>query len=91
MLLVKDGGAGREARPAGPSMRREASLPPAAPILQIDRWYTRKARVASHMQTSVNTASQPMRVKTRLQSGVAARPDRPASTAQFTGLYRATL
>ena len=62
----------RQRRAGGPAGR-----PP--PPRQIDFWYTRKARVASQVQITVNSASQPMRVSTRLQSGLAARPPgRPA-------------
>ena len=59
--------------------------PPAA-FRQIDFWYTRNARVASHVQIRVKSASQPMRLSTALQSGLVARPSRPALTAHSTGL-----
>ena len=42
--------------------------------------------VASHVHTTVNTSSQAIRLSTRLQSGLAASPTRPAFTAHSTGL-----
>jgi len=49
LLLTRVAIAGRAPRRAAP---------------QIERWYTRKARVASHVQTSANSASIPTRVRT---------------------------
>ncbi len=90
-------GAGRRFRRPGPT---PASLlgpgtpgkgwqrqgPPGRPPRQIDFWYTRNAAVASQPQTNVNRASQPSRVSTTDQSGLAASASRPAPTAHSTGL-----
>ena len=65
----------------GGRLFRPAATPP-----QIDFWYTRNAAVASQPQTNVNRASQPSRVSTTDQSGLAASASRPAPTAHSTGL-----
>src|SRR5215204_4252899 len=59
---------------------------PQSQVVQIDRWYPRKARTANNKQAVKKTASIPALLAISPQSGDEVSASRPASTAQLTGL-----